>query len=117
MRRIRLTVGASAVMLALGAAGPSTAATRLVATVGPGATITLKKAGKKVTSLPAGAYSITVQDKSGFHNFSLSGPGVRKSTTVSFVGAKTWNVTLRKGKYRYECMPHALSMRGSFTVR
>jgi plastocyanin len=26
-------------------------------------------------------------------------------------------VTLRKGKYRYECIPHALSMRGSFTVR
>jgi len=43
MRRIRLTVGASAVMLALGAAGPSTAATRLVATVGPGATITLPR--------------------------------------------------------------------------
>ena len=105
MKRIRLTLGASAAMLALVAAGPATAATKLIATVGPGATITLKKAGKKVTSLPAGTYTITVQDKSGFHNFSLSGPGIKKSTAVSFVGTKTWTMTLRKGKYRYECMP------------
>ena len=117
MKRLRLTLGASAALLAFVAAGPATAATKLIATVGPGQTITLKKAGKKVTSLPAGAYTITVQDKSGFHNFSLSGPGLKKSTTVSFVGTKTWNVTLRKGKYRYECLPHAFSMRGSFTVK
>lgn len=117
MMRCRLTLVASAAVLALVAAGPATAATKLVATVGPGATITLKKAGKKVTSLPAGAYTITVQDKSGFHNFSLSGPRVKKSTTVSFIGVRTWNVTLRKGTYRYECTPHALSMRGSFSVR
>jgi plastocyanin len=117
MTRIRLTLAASSAMLALVAAAPATAATKLVATVGPGFTITLKKAGKKVTTLPAGAYTITVQDKSNFHNFSLSGPGIKKSTTVPFVGTKTWNVTLRKGKFAYLCMPHALSMRGSFTVK
>lgn len=70
-----------------------------------------------MTTLPAGAYTITVQDKSDFHNFSLSGPGMRKSTAVSFVGTKTWTVTLKKGKYSYVCMSHASSMRGSFTVR
>jgi plastocyanin len=117
MTRIRLTLAASSAMLALVAAAPATAATKLVATVGPGFTITLKKAGKKVTTLPAGAYTITVQDKSNFHNFSLSGPGIKKSTTVAFVGTKTWNVTLRKGRFAYLCMPHASSMRGSFTVR
>jgi plastocyanin len=117
MTRIRLTLAASSVTLALVAAAPATAATKLVATVGPGFTITLKKAGKKVTTLRPGAYTITVQDKSNFHNFALSGPGVRKSTTVSFVGTRTWNVTLRRGKYAYVCMPHASSMRGSFTVR
>jgi plastocyanin len=117
MTRIRLTLAASSAMLALVAAAPATAATKLVATVGPGFTITLKKAGKKVTTLPAGAYTITVQDKSNFHNFSLSGPGIKKSTTVAFVGTKTWNVTLRKGRFAYVCMPHASSMRGSFTVR
>jgi plastocyanin len=117
MTRIRLTLAASSAMLALVAAAPATAATKLVATVGPGFTITLKKAGKKVTTLPAGSYTITVQDKSNFHNFSLSGPGIKKSTTVAFVGTKTWNVTLRKGKFAYVCMPHASSMRGSFTVK
>jgi plastocyanin len=117
MTRIRLTLAASSAILALVAAAPATAATKLVATVGPGFTITLKKAGKKVTTLPAGAYTITVQDKSNFHNFSLSGPGIKKSTTVAFVGTKTWNVTLRKGKFAYVCMPHASSMRGSFTVK
>ena len=70
-----------------------------------------------MTSLRAGAYTITMQDKSSFHNFSLSGPGVKKSTAVSFVGTKTWTVTLRKGMYRYLCVPHAASMRGSFTVK
>lgn len=117
MKRIRLTFPASAALLALVAAAPATAATKLVATIGPGFTITLKKAGKKVTTLPAGGYTITVQDRSGFHNFSLSGRGVKKSTAVSFVGTKTWNVTLRKGKYAYVCVPHASTMRGSFTVR
>jgi plastocyanin len=117
MTRIRLTLAASSAVLALVAAAPATAATKLVATVGPGFTITLKKAGKKVTTLPAGGYTITVQDRSGFHNFSLSGPGLEKSTAVSFVGTKTWSVTLRKGKYAYRCVPHAASMHGSFTIR
>ena len=117
MTRLRLALGVSAATLALVVAAPATAATKLTATVGPGATITLKKAGKKVTSLPAGAYTITVQDKSSFHNFSLSGPALKKSTTVGFVGTKTWTVTLRKGSYRYVCAPHASSMRGSFSVR
>jgi plastocyanin len=117
MKRIQVTLGASAALLALVVASPATAATKLTAVVGPGFTITLKKAGKKVTTLPAGAYTITVQDKSAFHNFALSGPGIKKSTTVSFVGTRTWRVTLRKGKFSYVCMPHASSMRGSFTVR
>ena len=117
MKRIRFALAAAAALLAFVVAAPATAATKLTATVGPGAMITLKKAGKKVTSLPAGAYTITVQDKSGFHNFSLSGPGLKKSTTVGFVGVRTWNVTLRKGRYRYECVPHASSMRGSVTVK
>ena len=116
MKLIRLTL-ASAALLALFAAEPATAATKLVATVGPGFTITLKKAGKKVTTLPAGAYTITVQDKSSIHNFAMTGPGIKKATTVPFVGTKTWNVTLRRGKYAYVCTPHPSSMRGSVTVK
>lgn len=96
---------------------PAAAATRLVATVGPGATISLTKAGRKVTTLRPGAYTIAVRDRSRSHNFVLRGPGVRRSTTVSFTGTRTWNVRLRRGTFTYVCTPHAAFMRGRFVVR
>jgi ABC-type Fe3+-hydroxamate transport system substrate-binding protein len=89
----------------------------LVGTDGPGFTITLKKGAKKVVSLPAGKYTIKIQDKSNIHNFHLTGPGVNKKTTVGGVGTSTWNVTLKKGTYKYVCDPHASIMKGSFTVK
>jgi plastocyanin len=117
VNRIRLVL-ATAAALALVTAAPSTAATtKLVANVGPSFTITLTKGGKKVTSLKPGSYSITVNDKSTFHNFHLMGPGrVNKKTTVAFQGKRTWTVTLKKGTYRYVCDPHASQMKGSFRV-
>ena len=119
MTRIRYAVAAGTALLALvvGAA-PATAATptKLVGTVGPSFTITLKKGGKKVTTLKAGRYTISVQDKSDFHNFHLTGPGVNKKTTVSEVKTKTWTVTLKKGTYRYVCDPHSSQMHGTLTV-
>ncbi len=116
--RIRLTLAALALTVALVAAAPTGAATtKLVATVGPSFTITLTKAGKKVTTLKPGTYSITVNDKSTFHNFRLKGRGVNKATTVAFQGtAKAWTVKLSKGTYRYQCDPHASQMKGSFRV-
>ena len=117
MTRIRFAIAAAAAVLSLVVVAPATAATKLVATVGPSFTITLKKGGKKVTSLPAGAYTITVQDKSSSHNFHLKGPGLNKMTTVSQVTTKTWNVTFKKGKFTYVCDPHASQMKGSFTVK
>lgn len=117
MTRIRYAAAAAAAVLALALAGPATAATKFVATVGPGFTISLTKGGKKVRTLTAGAYTITVRDKSSSHNFALKGPGVTKSTSVAFVGTKTWNVTLKRGTYRFVCTPHATLMKGSFTVR
>lgn len=116
MKPIRYAIAAAAA-LALAVAAPASAATKLVATVGPGFTITLKKGGKKVTSLPAGIYVITVQDKSAFHNFRLKGPGVNKATGVAAVGTKMWTVKLKRGKYGYVCDPHVASMKGSFTVK
>lgn len=95
---------------------PPPPANRLVATVGPGRTITLTRGGRRVTSLRPGVYRITVRDRSRFHNFHLQGPGVNRRTTVPFVGTQTWRVTLRKGTYRFRCVPHALGMRGSFRV-
>jgi plastocyanin len=115
MSRIYLGLVAAVAALAV-AVAPAAAATKLTATVGPGFTITLKKAGKKVTSLKAGKYTIVVQDKSNIHDFHLKGPGVNKLTSVSYVGNKTWTVTLKKGTYRYVCDPHATAMKGSFKV-
>lgn len=116
MTRLALAAAVAAVLWL-----PSTAsaapATPLVATVGPGSTITLTRGGKKVTTLRPGAYRITVRDRSRSHNFALTGPGLRRLTTVSFVGTRTWNVTLRRGKHTFVCTPHASFMRGTFTVR
>lgn len=95
-------------------------ATKVSGTTGPGLTITLKKAGKKVTKLAPGAYTITVADRSANHNFVLTGPGVRAKaiTTVAFVGTKSATVTLRKGTYTYYCVPHrSIGMKDTFTVR
>jgi plastocyanin len=88
----------------------------LNATDGPGFTITLTKAGKKVTTLTAGTYVIKVADKSNIHNFHLTGPGVDKKTSVGAQGTFTWKVTLKKGTYKYVCDPHATFMHGSFKV-
>lgn len=97
---------------------PPTRPPTLTATVGPGATISLRTSrGARVTRLKAGRYRIVVRDRSNMHNFHLSGPGVNKRTTVRFRGSTTWTVTFRKGRmYRFVCDPHALRMKGSFRV-
>lgn len=95
-------------------------ATKLTGTTGPGMTITVKKAGKKVTRLTPGKYTITVSDKSSFHNFVLTGPGIRNKTItgLGFTGSKTVTVTLKKGRYEYYCTPHrSMGMKGFLTVR
>lgn len=106
---------------ALAVAAPTFAgmsATKLTGTVGPGFTISLKKGTAKVTTLRAGRYTITVQDKSKIHDFVVKGPGLNKQITgVPFVGRKTVTVSLKKGRYTYVCAPHTASMKGSFTVR
>jgi plastocyanin len=109
-----LAVAALAAAIAIPAAAASTG--KLAATVGPGFTITLKQAGKTVTKLKAGTYTITVQDKSKIHNFHLTGPGVNKKTTVGGQGTTTWKVTLKRGTYKFICDPHATLMKGSFKV-
>jgi hypothetical protein len=99
------------------AASASTMSTpKLTGTVGPGFTITLKKGGKKVKKLKPGKYTFVINDKSAAHNFHLRGPGVNKTTSVSFSGKKTWTVRLKKGTYRFTCDPHAFQMKGSFKV-
>ena len=111
---VLLAVPVVAATLALPASGA--AAPRLVASVGPGFTITLTRGGRKVTRLAPGRYTISVRDRSSDHNFHLVGPGLNKTTSVDAAVTRTWTVTFRRGTYRYVCDPHAGDMRGSFRV-
>ncbi len=108
----------AAVAVIVGAGSSSAATPKLVATVGPGFTISLKSAGKKVTSLKAGKYTIAVNDRSRIHDFRLRGPGVNKVfSSVGAVGTKSVTISLRAGRYQFLCQPHASAMHGAFTVR
>jgi plastocyanin len=115
-RLLALPLAAAVAVAGTGAAAEAATPT-LSATVGPGFTISLKKSGRKVTSLRAGTYKIRVADRSDIHNFHLTGPRVNKKTSVPTTGTTTWTVRLRHGTYRYVCDPHASMMKGSFTVR
>jgi plastocyanin len=113
----RFNVGSGGAAPPPPAGGGGGSATRLVATVGPNATISLTKGGRKVTKLKPGRYSIAVRDRSAFHNFHLKGPGaVNKKTGVAYTGTRIWDVRLRVGLYRYWCDPHRAAMHGSFRV-
>ena len=93
------------------------AGSTLMGTVGPGYTISLQtSAGDSVESLVPGEYTIEVDDRSGIHNFHLSGPGVDEATDVGGSGAQAWNVTLVAGDYSFVCDPHAGQMNGEFAV-
>jgi hypothetical protein len=116
MSRIHLALVAGLGALALAVAPAFAAPPKLVGTDGPGFTIVLTKAGKKVKSVKPGKYTIVIHDKSDIHNFHLTGPGVNKTTSVSYTGTKTWTLTLKKGTYKYVCDPHASAMKGSFKV-
>jgi plastocyanin len=85
-------------------------------TDGPGFTITLTKAGKKVSKLKAGTYIFKIADKSSIHNFHLKGPGIDKKTSVGAKKNVTWKLRLKAGKYTFVCDPHKSLMKGSFTV-
>jgi plastocyanin len=112
MRLISLALITTVAMLAL--AGPTFAGTRtntLIATDGPGYTITMNE-----KTVKAGSYVVIVKDRSPIHDFHLTGPGVDKKTSVPAVGTTRWTVKLKKGTYRFVCDPHALIMHGVLKV-
>jgi plastocyanin len=89
----------------------------LIATVGPGPTISMTDAsGARLVNIQPGTYDIVVRDRATEHNFHLSGPGVDRATEVEALTEETWTVTLADGTYRFVCDPHAGTMRGTFTV-
>jgi len=119
LRRLLLPLAILAVSLtAVAVAGAGTQkSTGLTGEVGPGFSIEVKLNGKDLKTIKAGTYTIKVQDKASFHNFHLIGKGLNKSTTVAFVGDRTWTITLKPGKVTYQCDPHATrGMKGSFRV-
>jgi hypothetical protein len=91
-------------------------ATGLVATVGPGFTVTLTEAGRRAQTLKPGAYRLQVRDRSSIHNFHLVGPRVNRRTSVGATGTVTWALRLVRGEYRFVCDPHSGEMHGAFRV-
>jgi plastocyanin len=118
MYRLLVSAFAAAAVAAALIVVPAWGATApLKGEVGPGFKIEVEKGGKDVKTIKAGKYKIKVEDKSSIHNFHLIGPGLNKKTSVSFQGQTTWTITLKKGKYTYQCDPHATSgMKGTFRV-
>jgi hypothetical protein len=101
---------------------PAQASTpKLIGTVGPGYTITLKKGTAKVKTLKAGKYTFVITDKASIHNFTIErekgGPKIEKTLSgTSFQGKKTVTVTLKKGSWKFYCSIHEPQMFGFFKV-
>ncbi len=101
---------------------PAEASTpKLIGTVGPGYTITLKQGTAKVKTLKAGKYMFAIADKSSIHNFTIErekgGPKIEKTLTgTSFQGNKTVAFTLKKGTWKYYCSVHEPQIFGFFKV-
>jgi hypothetical protein len=96
---------------------PPAAAKPLIAVVGPTNTISLKTvAGAHVKSLKAGAYTITVRDRTKKHNFHLVGTAVNRKTTIAGIGTFTWKLTLRRGKLTFYSDAARLKLRKTVTV-
>jgi hypothetical protein len=90
---------------------------KLLATVGPKNTISLRNAsGKAIASVKAGAYSIVVRDRSKLHNFHLVGAGVNRKSAVGGTGTTTWKLKLAKGLLRFYSDKAPKTIKGSLRV-
>ena len=97
---------------------PTPTRPKLLATVGPGATISLRNAtGTVLRTVKAGTYSIVVRDRSKVHNFHLVGKGVNRKSALAAVTTVTWTVTLRAGVLRFYSDKAPKTVKGSITVR
>jgi plastocyanin len=79
--------------------------------------IKVTRNGVRVRTIKAGTYRMKIEDESSAHNFRLKGRGINRATGVGFVGERRWTVTLKPGRYTFQCDPHATQgMRGTFRV-
>jgi plastocyanin len=96
---------------------PKPVTPKLVATVGPKNTISLKSAsGATLKTVKAGTYSITVRDRSKLHNFHLVGKGVNRKSALVGMGTLTWNVKLSAGPLRFFSDKSPKTVKGSVKV-
>jgi plastocyanin len=121
MKRIALVLLAAGLAAAAFLVPAQASTPRLIGTVGPGYTITLKKGAAKVKTLKAGKYMFVITDKASIHNFTIErekgGPKIEKTLTgTSFQGKKTVAVTLKKGSWKYYCSNHESQMFAFFKV-
>ena len=121
-RTTLFALAAAAVAVAIVASAEArSSSTRLIGTVGPGYTITLKKGTTKVKTLKAGKYTFVITDKASVHDFTIErekgGPKIEKTLTgTTFQGKKTVTVTLKKGSWKFYCSIHEPQMFGFFKV-
>ena len=121
MKRIALLLLAPGLAAAVFLVPAQASTPKLIGTVGPGFTITLKKGTAKVKTLKAGKYTFVISDKASIHNFTIErekgGPKIEKTlTATSFQGKKTMTVTLKKGSWKFYCSIHEPQMFGFFKV-
>ncbi|MGH3109803.1 MAG: cupredoxin domain-containing protein [Gaiellaceae bacterium] len=98
--------------------GAITAKTRLQLTSGPREVIRLRTAaGRAVTRMRRGTYTVVVRDRSRLHNAHIVAPGFNRRTTVGFRGTQRWRVPLRRvGTLRFLCDVHPSTMRGAARI-
>ena len=90
---------------------------KLTLTVGPAATIVFgNAAGKRIASVKAGNYTITVRDRSKLHNAHLLGKGVNRKSGLAATGTLTWKVRLSAGVLRFFSDRTPSKVRGSIRV-
>jgi plastocyanin len=121
MKRIALVLLATGLAAAMFLVSAEASTPKLIGTVGPGFTITLKKGAAKVKTLKAGKYTFVVTDKASIHDFTIErekgGPKIEKTLTgTSFQGKKTVTVTLKPGSWKFYCSIHEPQMFGFFKV-
>jgi plastocyanin len=121
MKRIALVLLATGLAAAMFLVSAEASTPKLIGTVGPGFTITLKKGAAKVKTLKAGKYTFVITDKASIHDFTIErekgGPKIEKTLTgTSFQGKKTVTVTLKKGNWKFYCSIHEPQMFGFFKV-
>jgi hypothetical protein len=96
---------------------PKPATPKLLATVGPKNTISLKSAsGAALKTIKAGSYAITVRDRSKLHNFHLVGKGVNRKSGLAGMGTVTWKVKLSAGALRFFSDKSPKTVKGAVKV-